>query len=263
MDFHDSVRIIGRWWFVTVPLVVLTVIATVVLTNGVQPEYQADGSILFVGPTTRESEDRPGETEPVNPLIEQPAALTTAAVVSALSMNSPQVADILAREGLSTNYEFGTEARTPILLFYTRASSRELATATALRLVELVSDDVQLQQEAAGVPADERVTTNLIGLSATGGADYGGRRRMQIVILVLGLGTAFGMAFLLEGIDRRRKSRRPEGATASSDGRDGPGDDDGPRPATGSDTTTSGEDGEAVTSVRNGARRRERQASAP
>ena len=221
MDVFDALRVIARWWFVALPMLVLSLVAAIVLSSGIAPEYQAEGSVLFVGPLVRESTTTPGETEAINPLLEQPSALTTAAVISSLSMSSPQVATILADEGLSTDYEVGVESRTPILLLLVRADSRDLATATALRLAELVDDDVRLRQEAADVPLDQRVTTNVIGLSAVGGADYGGRNRIRLAVFILGAGTSFGLAFLLEGL-RNRRAAAPGGsksddATAADD----------------------------------------------
>lgn len=208
MDVFDAVRVIARWWFVTVPLLVLSLAAAIALSSGIAPEYLVEGSIIFQGPLVRDSTSNPGETELINPLLEQPAALTTVAVVASLSLSNPQVATILASEGLSTDYEVGTESRTPILLLLVRAGSRDVAIDTALRLAELVEDDVRLRQEAADVPTDERVTTNVIALSAVGGADYGGRNRIRLAVLVLGTGASFGLAFVLEGLRKKRLAAR-------------------------------------------------------
>lgn len=204
MDILDGIRVLFRWWFVTIPMVAITVGAALVATGGYQPEYQAEGSLLFVGPIVTPTDDEMSGSTAINPLLEQPAALTTTAVVSSLALQTPRVVGILASEGLSTDFDVGTETRLPILLIQTRAESRESATATALRLFELVDEDIDGRQAAANVPADQRVTTNIIGISAVGGADYGGRMRMRLVIGMLGLGATAGLAFVFDGIRRRR-----------------------------------------------------------
>lgn len=217
MDILDGIRVLFRWWFVTIPMVALTVAAAVVVTDGYQPEFQADGSLLFVGPTVTPTGDETSGSTAINPLLEQPAALTTTAVVSSLALQTPQVASTLAAEGLSTDYDVGTESRLPILLIQTRAESRDAAIATALRLFELVDRDIEGRQEAANVPADQRVTTNVIGISAVGGPDYGGRMRMRLVIALFGLGATAGIAFLLDGVRRRRTIARSAAAQSQHD----------------------------------------------
>lgn len=210
MDIFEATRVILRWWFIAIPLFILTFVGAIVGTNGFPPEYTTNASILFVGPTVVETADN--ELEAVNPLLNQSSALTTAAVVTSLSIAGPQVADILSNEDLSTAYEVGTESRSPILLLQVRAESRELATATALRLVELVETDVRLRQDAANVPENQRVTTSLIGVAAVGGADYGSQTRARLALIAVGFVISGGIIFLLEGVSRRRANRTvPDG----------------------------------------------------
>lgn len=218
MDIFDAVRIVAKWWIVTIPVLVVGLAGALVLSGGIQPEFRAEAAVLLVGPTTNRSD---GSDEPVNPVLVQPAALTTAAEVAALSANTGQVRNLLASEGLSTRYEIGSQRGNPILIIEVRAQSREEATNTALRLVDVISDDLRLRQDAVDAPEDQRVTTSVIGLSAVGGADFGGRNRARLVLAMLAIGTAFGAAFLAEGLGRRprRRTTRPgddavaEGAT--------------------------------------------------
>lgn len=223
MDIFDGVRIIGRWWFVAVPLLFVTILATVGATANFSPEYTTEASVLFVGPTVTENEQN--EVERVNPLLNQSSALVTAAVVTSISIGGPEVAEILDNEGLSTDYDVGTEARSPILLLVVRADSDETATATALRMLELVERDVQLRQEAVDVPDNLRVSTSVIGLSPIGGADYGSRDRVRIALVVIGLGLSGAIVFGLEGLSRRRarqgtSASEPDVVEAAGDSRD-------------------------------------------
>ncbi len=52
----------------------------------------------------------------------------------------------------------------------------------------------------------------MIGLSAVGGADYGGRGRIRVAVFVLGAGASLGLAFLLEGLRNRRAEARGLGS---------------------------------------------------
>jgi hypothetical protein len=209
MDIFDGLRVVLRWWFVTVPLLVISILGALLLTRNIQPEYTAEAAILFVGPSVREVEvDDTIEFESVNPLIEQPASLATAALVASLKATSPQIKNILADEGLSTDYETGVQDRTPVLLLLIRAQSEDVPIATALRLVDLIEQDIRTQQAAADIPPDQAVTISVIGLSSVGGADYGGRNRARIAMVAFGAGASFGAAFFLEGRRRRRESAK-------------------------------------------------------
>lgn len=204
MDIFDALRVVTRWWMVTVPILVIGLTGAFVLSSNINPEFQAEAAVLLVGPTVR-SQDEGGDA--VNPVLVQPAALTTAAEVAALSANTAQVRNLLASEGRSTSYEVGAQRSNPILVIEVRAWSREEATTTTLRIVELIEEDLRLRQDAVDAPQDQRVTTSVIGLSAVGGADYGGRNRARVALAVLAIGAAFGAAFLAEGLERRRRMR--------------------------------------------------------
>jgi hypothetical protein len=178
--------------------------SAVIFSGNIEPEFTAEANVLLVGPRTQDSGD--GQVA-VNPVLVQPAALSTAAEVAALSANTAQVRSLLASEGYSTGYEVAAQRGNPILFIEVRAWSRDSATTTALRLVDLIEADLRLRQDAADAPDDQRVTTSVIGLSAIGGADYGGRTRARLALGGLAIGLAFGAAFLAEGIARRRHLR--------------------------------------------------------
>ena len=214
MDFFDLVKLMARWWFVTVPMMILTLVATAALSDRIDPEFTARGSMILAVPSTgADAEDGGTDATVANPLLSINGALPTTAYVTALSIGSPQVASILAEEGYSTSYDVAAEARMPIILLETRAPTREMATNTALRLIDLVDNDLQLRQDAADVPGDDRVTADVISVAVVGGADYGGRTRMRIVLLGLGLGATVGAVFVLEGL-RQRRRLAADGTTA-------------------------------------------------
>lgn len=228
MDIFDAIRIIAKWWFVSLPVFLLTLAVSLIATTTIAPEYTAGGSMLLVGPNVVSSADG-ASSEQVNPLLTQPGALPTSALVIALSANTPQVAELLQAEGYSTDYEVVAQGGTPILYLTTRASSRSKATETALRVVELIDEDLRIRQDAAGAPADARVSTVVIGLSSVGGADYNSRTRARVALLVLGTAGAFATAFLLEGLSRRR--RRDDHTRNGSAAADPDAEVDGAEPA--------------------------------
>lgn len=217
MDVVDGLKLVVRWWFVTIPILIVSVAATLVITAGIEPEYVAEGSLLVVGPAVTTSTDT-GEETLVNPLLVGSSGLSTVAEIATLSINTPEVARILEEEGLSSDFAVGAGNRSPILFIEAYASGRAVATETALRVAELIALDLALRQDAAGAPDGQRVTTSVISLSAVGGADYGGRTRIRIVMAVMGVGLSVGAAFLMESIRRRRD--RP-GLTSGADDADG------------------------------------------
>jgi len=208
VDLFDITKLTFRWWYVTVPLLVLTLVSAAVVSARVQPEFTAQGSLIVVGPAAVPTADTDEEPMVVNPLLSQSGALPTTAYIASLAASSPQVARILAEEGLSTAYDVAAQTRLPVILLETRAQSRDVATNTALRLVEMIDEELRLRQLAADVPPDQRVTIDVIDVSAAGGGDYGGRTRLRIVIVLFGLLVTVAAAFALEAA-RRRRSERP------------------------------------------------------
>lgn len=211
MDIFDGVKVMLRWWFVVVALFAVTLAAAMSMTSDIQPEYRAEAAVLMVGPAVRESSSRPGEFESLNPLLDQPSVLATVALVVSLSVQGPQAEQILADEGLTASFEVGVERNAPIVLLETRAESRDVALRSAQGLAEIIDEEVRLRQDAADVPANERVTTSVIQLAAVGGADYEGRNRTRLLILGLGIGMTVAVVFLLEGYRRRRATKTLEG----------------------------------------------------
>ena len=226
VDIFDSVRLVFRRWWLTLPLLMMTVGAALLVSSEIQPEYRAQASVLIVGPAVRESLRIPGEFENLNPLIDQPSALETVATVLALSMSGPEVTSTLEREGLSPDFELGTQRGVPIVLIETRAGEDEVAVASARRLAELIDAQVRLQQDEADVPVAEQVTTSVIQLASAGGADYGGRTRVRIMIFALGVGLTLALVFLLEANSRRRAVRRSQHGDGDDDTGSGAENDD-------------------------------------
>ena len=64
MDLLDLLKLMFRRWYVTAPVVVLTLGAAFTLGNAIQPEYKTSAAVLLVPPTTNPAAPAPNAHSP-------------------------------------------------------------------------------------------------------------------------------------------------------------------------------------------------------
>ena len=213
-----------RWSWVVALLGLLTVWLTLNRTESIQPEYTAEAALLLVGPSERLIENGfDGEItiDEVNPLEQLGGTLPTVATVTMFAISDPGVSMRLESEGLTSDYEVGTESRTPILRIEATDETPQIARRTVERLTELVSIDLDRRQNLLNAPETDRITAQVISSGVTAGPDFSDRSRVRMALALVGFTLSVGAAFLLEGISqiwqRRRRTNPPATSLASRD----------------------------------------------
>lgn len=93
MDFADVAKLLWRRWYLTAPLLLLTVVAMVWMALVVKPDYKASGNVTLI-PPTEATQAAIGTTQEVNPW--EPSALAEATLIR---LQSKALADSLAEQG--------------------------------------------------------------------------------------------------------------------------------------------------------------------
>jgi len=238
VDLWASLGVIGRRWKITVPLVLLTVAASLAVGTTLSPDYEASASVLLVGPAspnvatettpTTAATAQPGATaapplaEPEsNPLLTLNQSLISTARATLEAISSQSTRRGLSEAGLSTDYEVTVAQKDPIMQIVVTAPNAEQALQTIDALQNAVLEDLNARQEQAGAPADTRIQVQT--LSATEPrAINSGRVRAQLVVVALGFAVTTIAAFAAEAFAQRRFSTGGGADSPTSDTPDRP-----------------------------------------
>ncbi|MBV6509245.1 MAG: hypothetical protein JJLCMIEE_02314 [Acidimicrobiales bacterium] len=235
MDLFGVIKVVWRRWYVALPLLVLTVVATLVSAATVAPDYAAEGSVLLVSPLPETAEttdttlatdeadpfgtgDTTAETSPAdpaseNPLLVVPGGVTSTAQALQLAMTSSDFRQEVDAAGFYSDYEIEVESRSPIINFYVTGSDAELVVETLDHLVGTANDKLAEVQLEAGATENALITSQLLAMDSEAAPDYGSRTKMAIVVAVIGLVVTVGVPVAMEGISQMR--RRSAGADQS------------------------------------------------
>jgi len=206
-------RILLKWSFVVAPLAALTVWIALSQSDGIEPEYMAEASVLLVGPNELILEDfETGVTtvEQINPLQTLGGTLGTVAKVISLGMADPSVEALLEADGLATNHVVWVDGNSPIVRMEAFDNQPEIANLTVVRLTEMIFSDLEELQDSLEAPESNRIEAKRISSGLVGGPDFGARTRFRLAVAAVGFALSAASAFILEGaveLWRRRKRR--------------------------------------------------------
>ena len=108
VDFWQAVRVILVRWYVFVPVVILSILASLMLSGSIGAEYRADASVMFIGPNEQIflNEDDEEESQFVNPVLSlSSGSLAATANAVQLSLESDATELFLKANGLSPAFE--------------------------------------------------------------------------------------------------------------------------------------------------------------
>lgn len=205
MYFFDAVRVVGRRWYIVVPLLVLTAVASLYMLKKTPASYVATGDTLLLPPNPPLTD----AAKASNPYIAYFPSLSTVGEVVSSVMDGPTVSQQLKAEGAG-KYTIGLSTAvqdSPIVTVGATASSPEQAT----RSVELVmaSFDAHLAAQQASVGAQHSSYVYAQNLTPPNPVkETKSRNRVLAAVLGLGLVFSFGMAFFAESLAVNWRSRR-------------------------------------------------------
>lgn len=210
MDLVTFLRVLLRRWDVVLPGFLLTVVTVLSAGANVAPEFEAEGSLLLLGPSTSTSSQG---AVPVNPYLNIPSSLDSTAVIIAETMRSQETIRELANLGATADYEVEATQKTPILTVTTRGSSREQVLHTAQLVLRRAQDDLARRQQEAGAPEQAFIRSEVL-TPPRASMHSGSKPRVMAAVGALGLGLTVLLAFAVENlaawlIRRRRAETAP------------------------------------------------------
>ncbi len=214
MDLVTFLRVLLRRWDVVLPGLLLTLVTVMAAGTSVDPEYEAEGSVLLLGPSTSTSSQG---AVAVNPYLSFNSSLESSAAIVAESMSSGETVRELADAGATAGYKVSHTQKTPILTVSARGPSKELVLYTADLVLQRLQEDLATRQEEAGAPAATLIRSQV--LSPPRAAMHAGNRpRVMTAVGAVGLGTTIMLAFAVESLATWRNRQRQQHTPPASVG---------------------------------------------
>lgn len=191
MDLGTLIRILLRRWYVVLPLLAITLITAVQIGRSIDPDYQARGSVLLIGPNISQGDE-------VNPLAELRSPLNTTALAIGLIAVDEQTRTEVRQLGFQGTYEVDVTPNTPIINIRVRATTPEQALLTLEAVIDAVKLKLDERQRGVDAPEDSLIQGETLTKTTTSRALYGSRDRAVAGIMAVGLVAAASAAVLFE-----------------------------------------------------------------
>lgn len=207
MDLVSLLRVALRRWVILVPMLGLTVGCAFVLASSVEPDYEANATVLLIGTSNRTN------TADVNPLEDlRPLNITAQAL--AIIMSDESVRQDLASGGNVASYAVNVQPDTPILRISARGGTPAAALGSRDALVDLLRNSLDAQQRSIDAPADTFIRAQTISTSAQARPINAARDRALVGVLALGAIASIAAAVMLDQLLSHRAGRPKRGRVA-------------------------------------------------
>lgn len=205
LDFFTLVGVVRRRWHVVGLGLVLTALLTIGVGSRVEPTYTARGSTVLLLPSTI-ADPNTGRQNPYLGFgsVQIPASILTEAV------SQPQVRAEIASEGGTAEYEVVLDPSTPapLIVVVTTGEDAEEVLRTVGLVMDRLSQELVLRQEAVEAPAATWLTLDPLAQPDEASPQLGSKMRAQAVTLALGFAASVTVAVLIDSIAARRAEVR-------------------------------------------------------
>ncbi len=206
MDPWDLTRLVFRRWYFALPVLLLTLVAVFVVGNVVQPEYKAIGHLQLVPPTHRTDKETAKPDRIVNPWFN--LGIQALGQAAALKMQDQRVVQELASAGYAEKVVITIQHSSTYLVIEVNGSSPEQATNTVKRVMKLLIEEMQAEQQQFGVAREDLITTVPLDQGEKIVVVNGTVNRALIATGGLGVLLAAGFTIGLDALLLRRGRRR-------------------------------------------------------
>ncbi len=203
MDFWDLTRLLYRRWYFSVPMVVLTLAATVGVLLTAQPDYTATTHVQLIPPqpTTVNGQVR----EPVNPYLQ--LGLGSLSELARVSLEGESVAKGLESAGLGDTFTVTVDQWSPLVTIEAVGDTERQATGTAAYLADLFTSSVADYQKGRAIAARDTIATERVPAADKVERSSAKVTRSAVAIAVVGLLLTAGATVAGDAIANRRRRR--------------------------------------------------------
>lgn len=213
MDFWDALAVLRRRWWIVVPGLALTVVASVLVFQSIAPTYRSQGTVVFYAPGKLQLTDPNLPASRSNPFLGFDGSVTVTSEIVSRAVTSPTAISAVTNgvPGGALTVEPDINARGPILQLSADARQQTNAVTVLDRGISAVRTTLDAQQQSVGAEKDTWVQMAVLRADRSATPVSGSRWRAAISVLVLGIGAAIALSFVVDAIARaRQRSREPQ-----------------------------------------------------
>lgn len=203
MDVWLITVAVVRRWYVTFPMLALTVLAAFVVGRGVNPLHQVSSTAVLVpGPEASQFDNPYGSMDQVSQVL-------------TVVLEDARTRTALEDRGLEPGYEVAQRSRSRILDITVSNEDPNVSLATAEAVLDRLREELLARQKGAGIPAEAQVGLEVLSPPAVIDVVTQGKTRNMVIVMVIGTALTVLTAVLLDdvvGLLRRQQARRREEA---------------------------------------------------
>jgi hypothetical protein len=226
VDLSQLLRLVLRYWYVTVPTLLLTAVASLMASQAVRPAYLVTANVVLLAPNRGDAAPEASQSPPppANPYLHFDRNLEVVAGVLATILTNEQMVDRLRSVGATADYDVGVptgsgslaNSASPMLRISSKASTPEAAQRTVSIVAHYLNVELARRQRAAGAPDGTLIRAQLTTPPTVTARLVGSTARAVGATVVAGLIVTTGLARLLDAGRRRRERVRRSRRAASS-----------------------------------------------
>ncbi|MEU5878055.1 hypothetical protein [Spirillospora sp. NPDC047279] len=218
MDLLDWVGTLLRRWWLTVPLLVLSLsgVGAVAAVTPWTYEAQASGVLLASPFQAKQAGGNPW-------LVFDSSLTVTAEVVGREMMDERTAAELKAR-GLTAAYQVGVapDSTGPVLMIEVTGSDPKVVKATLDALITIVPERLTKLQAQESVAPRAQIKMNVISASPKAALVSTDKVRLCVMVLFVGLVLTVAVPLFAEVLSERRRAARGVGPAKRGKGKPGP-----------------------------------------
>jgi hypothetical protein len=212
VDLVSLFKLLGRRWWVVVPMMLVGAAGLVATIVAVPPTFRATASVVLLAPPTPPELDETQAAAPENqnPYV-QFGDLSVVVDVVRRIMESPTTVNLLEQQGVVEDYTVAANVdfrRGPIIDVTTQGATGSEAIEANDLVVERLFAELATMQERQGTNAEYWITAEEVVVPEEAERSYSSTVRRAVAVGALAVGLVIASAVLADSIARRIRRRR-------------------------------------------------------
>lgn len=210
MDFWDLSKLLFRRWYFAVPLLLLSLAATVLIGKSVKPDYISTSYVQLIPPTAAVEEQVPGvtkkDTGPKNPWLE--LGLTSLSRAGMLTVQDKAMLKQLHAAGLSENVVVTVDDQAPVITIVVVGDTQAQSTQTSNEVFKRLSTSIQTLQADYGAKKESFITIRRLDRGDNIEEANSKVKRALVAVAGVGLLLTIALTIAADALIRRRRNRK-------------------------------------------------------
>lgn len=237
MDIWEIFKLVGRRWYLGVPMLVLTIVATGWALTTIKPDYSSEGTIILVPPADKTPLSN-SELTSTNTWVELGEDVMAQAVT--ISVQTKDTRDQIGKDGFITTYTVTSTDRSNLITIDATGPTPGLAQGTVQRVQRQIANEVEQKQAVFHPKAGRSITTQVLDNGDT--VNTVSSKVKRAAVIIIGVGLLLTVAVTIVGdLLLKRRARAKSGSRPRAAGSSG-----GPQP----DEPSAGEDTQSMSAAK-------------